>query len=185
MLRFLALIAAAGLFASAKPVPAQVKSEASDSTIFLFTTNSHIGVAEFNGSAINMRDKKGREDRLVKPTWIVPSKSGYLFSDANQGGLLELRYDEGSKTLTSGLQHQGSIGISHMAYNKASTRLDAATGWGIEVWDSSASDGKSSCSARKPQATATIVRTTASRPTSWLTPPVEYSSSVTGERIRS
>lgn len=144
MLRLFALIAAVGLLASAKPVPAQDKNEASNSTMFLFTADSHIYVAEFNGDAIDITDKKGREDRGVKPTWIVQSKSGFLVSDANQGALIGAHYDEGSKSIAivgSVLGSPLSIGTRQMAYNKASTRLVAATGRGIDIWDSSASDG--------------------------------------------
>lgn len=74
----------------------------------------------------------------------------YLVSDASQGRLLGLRYDEKSKTLTPGIEKMGSIGTSHMTYNKASTRLFAATGWGIECWNTSAPDGKVELLASEP-----------------------------------
>jgi hypothetical protein len=112
---FFVLIAAVGLFASAKRVPLKTRVK-HQTAAYSYSQPTAIWVAEFNGSAINMRDKNGREDRHIKPTWIVPRKSGYLVSDANQGGLLELRCGEGSKTIAAGGYSRGSIGISQMPH---------------------------------------------------------------------
>lgn len=119
MLRHFALISAVGLFALAKPVYAQERREVSNSSICLYTTEGRIGIIEFNGSSVNLIDNKGRKDHLIKPTWIVPSKSGYLISDANQGGLLELRYDERSRNLLSGIESKGSISTSNSSYRSS------------------------------------------------------------------
>lgn len=57
MLQLLALLAAVGLFASAKPVPAQDNSETSKSTKFLIAGPNYVRTAEFDGNVINLSDK--------------------------------------------------------------------------------------------------------------------------------
>lgn len=92
----------------------------SSSSMFLYTTESPSGTVEFSSSYINLIDNKELEDHLIKPTWTVPGKSGCLVRDANQGGPLELCYDERSRTLMSGIETEGSISTNHIYYLSSS-----------------------------------------------------------------
>lgn len=142
MLQLFALVAAVGLFASAKPVPAQDNNEVSKGTNFLLSGENYVYAARRNGGIISLDSKFEKKDRTMKPTWLVPSKIGYLINDANSGALIDTAYDKQLNKLTvSGNYYPGSVGVSHMTYNKNSTRLLASTGLGVDVWDSSATNG--------------------------------------------
>lgn len=142
MLQLFALVAAAGLFASAKPVPAQDNSEASKTTKFLLSGQDYVYTARRDGDVISLDSKFEKGDLTLNPTWLVPSNIGYLISDSNSGAMIDTAYDKQSNNLTvSGHYYPGSIGVSHMTYNKNSTRLLASTGVGVDIWDSSASNG--------------------------------------------
>lgn len=142
MLRLLASVAVVSLFASAKPAPAQDNSEASKSIKFLISGANYVYTADFDGGVIKLGHKQEKGDRSFKPTGILPSKIGYLINDANLGGLIDFAYDKQSNNLTkSDSVYTGSVGVGQITYNKNSTRLLATSGLGIDIWDSSASDG--------------------------------------------
>lgn len=142
MLRLFALVAAVGLFVSAKPVPAPDNSEASKITKFLFSGENYVYAARRDGGIISLDDTFKKEDRSLNPTWLVPSKAGYLISDASSGALIDTTYDKQSNKLpVNGHYFRGSTGVNHMTYNKNSTRLLASSDWGVDIWDSSAPDG--------------------------------------------
>lgn len=142
MLQLLALVAAVGLFTSAKPVPVQDNSESSKITKFLFSGEDFVYAAKRDGDVISLDSIFEKGDLTLNPTWLVPSNIGYLISDANSGALIDTAYDKQSNNLTvSGHYYPGSVGVSHMTYNKNSTRLLASTSVGVDIWDSSASNG--------------------------------------------
>ncbi|KAK7726847.1 hypothetical protein SLS63_007465 [Diaporthe eres] len=137
-----ALVAAFGLFTSAKPVPAQDNGEAAKTIKFLLSGQDYVYTARRDGGVISLDSKSEKGDLTLNPTWLVPSNVGFLISDANSGAMIDTTYNKQSNNLTvSGHYYQGSVGVGHMTYNKNSTRLLASTSVGVDIWDSSASNG--------------------------------------------